>query len=83
MAESDLVAALEAGHLAGAVLDVFEKEPLRESSPLWSMPGVVITPHQAALSFPAQVADHFARNLDRFAVDPSSLEHQVDVTQGY
>ena len=83
VSEQDLLSAVEAGHLSGAVLDVFEKEPLSESSPLWDTPGVVITPHQAALSFPAQVAEHFARNLDRFAADPSTLEHQVDVGQGY
>jgi len=81
--ERDLVSAIEAGHLSGAVLDVFEKEPLPESSPLWGLPGVVITPHQAALSFPAQVAEHFARNLENFAIDPNTLEHQVDVGQGY
>lgn len=41
----DLVAALEAGELAGAALDVFEKEPLPADHPLWTMPGVLITPH--------------------------------------
>jgi phosphoglycerate dehydrogenase-like enzyme len=41
----DLVEALRAGDLAGAALDVFEKEPLPAGHPLWSMPGVLITPH--------------------------------------
>ena len=41
----DLVAALEAGEIAGAALDVFEKEPLPAEHPLWTMPNVLITPH--------------------------------------
>jgi len=44
----DLVKALEAKTLAGAGLDVFEEEPLPQSSPLWSNPNVIITPHIAA-----------------------------------
>jgi phosphoglycerate dehydrogenase-like enzyme len=43
----DLAAALEAGEIAGAGLDVFEQEPLRRDHPLWAMPGVLITPHTA------------------------------------
>ena len=43
----DLVAALRAGELAGAGLDVFEDEPLPADHPLWTMPGVLITPHTA------------------------------------
>jgi phosphoglycerate dehydrogenase-like enzyme len=43
----DLVAALRAGELAGAGLDVFEQEPLPSDHPLWTMPGVLITPHTA------------------------------------
>jgi len=43
----DLAAALEAGEIAGAGLDVFEREPLRPDHPLWTMRGVLITPHTA------------------------------------
>lgn len=43
----DLVAALEAGEIAGAALDVFEQEPLPADHKLWTMPGVLITPHTA------------------------------------
>jgi phosphoglycerate dehydrogenase-like enzyme len=43
----DLVEALRAGEIAGAGLDVFEQEPLPAEHPLWTMPGVLITPHTA------------------------------------
>jgi phosphoglycerate dehydrogenase-like enzyme len=43
----DLVAALSAGEIAGAALDVFEQEPLPADHPLWTMPNVLITPHTA------------------------------------
>jgi len=43
----DLVAALQAGEIAGAALDVFEEEPLPPEHPLWTMPNVLITPHIA------------------------------------
>jgi phosphoglycerate dehydrogenase-like enzyme len=43
----DLVAALRAGEVGGAALDVFEQEPLPPEHPLWQMPNVLITPHMA------------------------------------
>src|SRR5271166_742367 len=43
----DLAAAIEAGEIAGAGLDVFEQEPLPPGHPLWTMPGVLLTPHTA------------------------------------
>lgn len=67
--ESALVAALESGHLAGAYLDVFEKEPLPPDSPLWNLPNVLITPHDsaAAAGNDARVCEIFLDNLRRWA----------------
>jgi D-2-hydroxyacid dehydrogenase (NADP+) len=48
--EADVIAALQSGKLAGAYLDVFEKEPLDPASPLWDMPNVLVSPHTASHS---------------------------------
>jgi phosphoglycerate dehydrogenase-like enzyme len=56
---ADLTAALQAGEIAGAGLDVFEIEPLPPEHPLWSLPNVILTPHVAGYS--PQIA---ARHLD-------------------
>jgi phosphoglycerate dehydrogenase-like enzyme len=48
--EEDLLSALQNGTLAGVGLDVFAKEPLPATSPLWEQPNVLITPHSSAIS---------------------------------
>jgi len=80
--EADLVRALRHGTIAAAVLDVFEQEPLPETSPLWSLPNVTITPHNAARSFPEDVVRVFCDNYRRFLAG-KTLENLVDFEVGY
>ncbi|ETF02497.1 2-hydroxyacid dehydrogenase [Advenella kashmirensis W13003] len=63
--EAALIAALQSGHVAGAYLDVMEKEPLGAESPLWDMPNVIVSPHTAGHSAGngLRVADMFMENL--------------------
>jgi phosphoglycerate dehydrogenase-like enzyme len=66
--EPALIDALARGHLGGAFLDVFAQEPLPADSPLWTLPGVMITPHAAghAAGNAARVAAIFTSNLGRW-----------------
>jgi phosphoglycerate dehydrogenase-like enzyme len=68
-----LTEALQRGELAGAVLDVFEPEPLPPEHPLWTLPNVVFSPHTAALSNREneRVVEIFCDNLKRFATGES------------
>jgi D-2-hydroxyacid dehydrogenase (NADP+) len=66
--ERDVIAALANGHLAGAYLDVFEREPLDATSPLWEMPNVIVSPHTASHSLgqPQAILEIFLDNLRRW-----------------
>ena len=64
--EADLIAALNAGNLRAAVLDVFREEPLPQDDPLWFTPGVLITSHTAGPTPDEAVAEVFGRNLKRY-----------------
>jgi len=63
-----LVAALEAGMISGAALDVFEVEPLPETHPLWKFPNVILTPHTAGYSsvIARRHLEALAENVGRF-----------------
>jgi phosphoglycerate dehydrogenase-like enzyme len=82
--EPDLVAALRAGQLAGAALDVFADEPLPPDSPLWDLPGVIVSPHMSGdvLGWREELVEVFAENLARYrAGEP--LHNVVDKKLGY
>jgi len=82
--EEALVDALRSGHLRGAALDVFAEEPLPESSPLWELDNVIVSPHTAALSVQenARVVERFAENLRRYLAGDELLG-RVDTTVFY
>jgi phosphoglycerate dehydrogenase-like enzyme len=77
--EKDVIAALQSGHLAGAYLDVFEREPLDPASPLWDLPNVLISPHTASHSLGQNEAIFgiFLENLARFRAG-QKLRNDVD-----
>lgn len=80
--EADLIQALRDQTIRGAVLDVFEHEPLPPTSPLWSMSNVIITPHISAISFPKDIVAIFVDNYRRF-VAQKPLKYLVDFDKGY
>lgn len=80
--EADILAALESGQLAGASLDVFETEPLPATSPLWTHPRIVITPHVAADSTPEGLTGGILADIARFERG-EALPNAVDKQAGY
>lgn len=66
LVEDDLFAALDAGKLSAAALDVARQEPLPEDHPFWSHPAIALTPHIAAETGPATVVRLIMDDLDRF-----------------
>lgn len=82
--EAALIEALAAGKLAGAGLDVFEKEPLSPESPIWKMENVILTPHRSGLSSrrDERVLELFVENLGRFAAG-KKLKSQFRAQWGY
>jgi phosphoglycerate dehydrogenase-like enzyme len=80
--EKALVEALEKGKIAGAVLDVFEQEPLPATHPFWTAPNLWITFHTAAPSFPADITDLFVENYHCY-IKGLDFKYQVDFERGY
>lgn len=82
--QSALAEALESGRVGGAVLDVFEREPLPATSPLWAMDDVIITPHCSSVysGWELRAVDMFCENLARRRAG-GVLENVVDPARGY
>jgi glyoxylate/hydroxypyruvate reductase A len=80
--EDALADALRDGRLGGAALDVFREEPLPRTSPLWSLPNVLLSPHVAGLTTPQQAAQAFLGNYARIRRGEAPLG-VVDRERGY
>jgi glyoxylate/hydroxypyruvate reductase len=80
--QSALIEALDSGHLAAAMLDVTDPEPLPESHPLWSHPKVFITPHIASVTQPHTAAQSVVENIRRHRAGQNPIG-LVDRTLGY
>ena len=84
--QSALITALQEKRIAGAVLDVFETEPLDAASPLWDMENVIITPHISGHDDDpinvASIYSIFQDNLTRW-INHQPLTHIIDRSRGY
>ena len=80
--ESALIEALNQNRIAGAVLDVFEKEPLPKEHPFWTTPNLLMTFHTAAPSLAKDISNLFFVNYELF-LEGQPLMYQVDFEKGY
>lgn len=80
--ETDLLAALDCGHIAGATLDVFETEPLPVEHPFWDHPKVTVTPHIASITNPDTASFQIAENIRRLQ-QGEALVGVVDPQRSY
>ena len=82
--ESALIRALRENWIAGAVLDVFDNEPLPQESPLWTLENLIITPHTAGnlQDYPEHVMEIFGENYLRWKAGKPLL-NVVDLARGY
>ena len=77
-----LLAALDSGHLSGAVLDVYNQEPLLADHPYWTHPKVHVTPHIAGATNPRTASPGVIENIKRLR-SGRELIHRVDPKTGY
>ncbi len=80
--QPDLIAALDSGHLRGAVLDVFPVEPLPQDDPAWTHPGIIVTPHVASFGSRRVRARHVRRLIAAFERG-EDLPGRYDPARGY
>ena len=80
--EADLIDAVRSGHLAGAALDVQRREPMASDDPLWTVPGITITPHIAAQPSTTTIAAQFVEGL-RCIAEGSPPPQTIDRARGY
>jgi phosphoglycerate dehydrogenase-like enzyme len=82
--ESALIASLEQGQIAGAMLDVFHNEPIDPNNPLWEAPNIVISPHTSSYyaEYEEDMANQFLANFARFK-EHKPLENVIDKDVGF
>lgn len=82
--EEDLAEALRRRWIAGAALDVFQEEPLDRDSPLWDVPGLVVSPHMSGdtAGWRDRLAEQFVSMYERWAAG-EPLPNIVDIQRGY
>lgn len=85
LVEEDLLAALDCGHLSGALLDVFRQEPLPAEHPFWRHPRITLTPHTSARTLRRESLDQIIAKIGALeaGTPPDSLGGRVRVEVGY
>ncbi len=82
LVEHDLLEMVDTGHLSGASLDVFRKEPLPEEHPFWKNPRIKITPHIASVTDPKKVVPQLVENYIRMT-EGEPMKNIVKREKGY
>jgi glyoxylate/hydroxypyruvate reductase A len=82
LVDADLLAAIDAGQIQAATLDVATVEPLPPAHPFWGHPAILMTPHVAGISTPETASIAVAQNIRR-AIKGEPLAQQVDLSRGY
>ena len=77
-----LIHALKSNKLAGAVLDVFDVEPIPGESPLWNTKNLLVTAHIAAISHPSLIVPIFLENYERY-ISKRPLKYVIDLDREY
>lgn len=83
---ADLLEALRSGHLGGALLDVFDTEPLPPDAAVWDAPNLIVTPHVSCdmpSGYTGKAMKILARNLARLQAGEQELENEVNAELGY
>ncbi|XP_030760359.1 uncharacterized protein LOC115885542 [Sitophilus oryzae] len=80
--DAEIVRALNEKWIAAAIIDVFEKEPLPEDSPLWKQNSVFLTPHVSGPSRVQDIVKQFKINYEKY-LENQPLSHKVDFEKGY
>ena len=82
--ENALISCLEKGKIAGAMLDVFNNEPLDPDRPIWEAPNIVISPHTSSYyaEYQEDMANQFLGNFARYK-ESKTLEHVIDKNLGF
>lgn len=82
LAEHDLLEMIDTGHLSGASLDVFRKEPLPQEHPFWAHKNIKVTPHIASVTSPRHVVQQIVENYERMT-EGEELVNVVERKKGY
>jgi glyoxylate/hydroxypyruvate reductase A len=82
LVEQDLIDAIDAGHMAGATLDVFRQEPLPQDHAFWTHPKITVTPHTSARTLRDESIAQIASKIKAVYAD-QAIEGRVDKARGY